>query len=555
MIKLWSIAGNTFTQTIRQPIFLILVMVTFAAILMQVPIAGWTVSKDYHATDQKLLENVALSTVLFFMVLLCAFCASSVITREIDDRTALTVISKPVSRALFVLGKFLGVGGAVTAGFYLCAIAYLMAVRHGVMSAAADPYDMPVITLGLGSIVLAMIIGMAGNYVFGWHMSSTAIWSSLVLLTLSMGILTVVGKGWTSVPPGYDRPAKVTAGQVKVQLQDGIDRDKFKRSASLRGFEFNTLEPAANTMTLRHAPNLSGDEAVAAAWKLEGVVDAGIVVNAPVINAQLLIGVVLMYMAVLVLTAIAVAVSTRLGQVPTLLVVFLVFVAGSMQPMIAAKAKDLPALYLLAWAVPNLTYFYALDAFSMGKTIPLNVVAQYGGYCLCYMAGALFVGLALFQTRQLESQETTSSLPGLVGVLAWVGRVAALALAVAAIAVLSLLLTPGGESLTNALIGIGMLLAGAATWLLWGHFGRGKRWSYFVVAAVTLAELALAAMVYFVPSLREQFAASAGRVYLVIATAAAIVTAIILAMPGTRRHFRPVKVARFVEIKQTQSVV
>src|ERR1035437_2196500 len=145
MGKFLSISQNTFVQTIRQPIFGILILVTFAILALELCQAGWTMTSDYVLANQKLLQDLGLSTLLMFSgVLLAAFGASSVLPREIDDRTALTVVSKPVSRGMFVLGKFAGVSAAVTAGFYLCSIVFLMTVRHRVPSTAASPIDWPV---------------------------------------------------------------------------------------------------------------------------------------------------------------------------------------------------------------------------------------------------------------------------------------------------------------------------------------------------------------------------------------------------------------------------
>ena len=60
-----------------------------------------------------MLIDIGMATVFVAGGLLAAFVATGVLTREIENKTALTVISKPVGRPLFVLGKFLGVAGAL----------------------------------------------------------------------------------------------------------------------------------------------------------------------------------------------------------------------------------------------------------------------------------------------------------------------------------------------------------------------------------------------------------------------------------------------------------
>jgi ABC-type transport system involved in multi-copper enzyme maturation permease subunit len=202
MTKLWAIWRNTFVQTIRQPIYGVLILVTFAMLVLDLPLAGWTMGSEYHQTDQKMLVNLGLSALVTSGLFISAFSASSVLSREIEDKTALTVIAKPVSRWLFVLGKFCGVGSAVALAFYLCSLVFLMTVRHRVMPAAFDPYDWPVIVIGLGAFGLVILTALVGNFVFGWTFTSAGVWSATVLLSAGMGVITVVGKDWTIIPFG-----------------------------------------------------------------------------------------------------------------------------------------------------------------------------------------------------------------------------------------------------------------------------------------------------------------------------------------------------------------
>ena len=60
----------------------------------------------YHGREPANADRHRLATV-FLAGPCCAFIATNVLGREIN-RTALTVISKPVNRPVFVVGKFLG---------------------------------------------------------------------------------------------------------------------------------------------------------------------------------------------------------------------------------------------------------------------------------------------------------------------------------------------------------------------------------------------------------------------------------------------------------------
>ena len=66
MVKFVAICRNTFVQTIRQPIFGVLILITFAVLVLTLPLAGWTMDPggQFQRTDQKMLEVLGLSTLL-----------------------------------------------------------------------------------------------------------------------------------------------------------------------------------------------------------------------------------------------------------------------------------------------------------------------------------------------------------------------------------------------------------------------------------------------------------------------------------------------------------
>lgn len=480
MTKFLTICQNTFVQTIRQPIFGILVLVTFAALVLITTMPGWSMTTDYVRMDLQSVHELGLSTILIFIgVLLASFSASGALSREIDDRTALTVISKPVSRGTFLLGKFAGVWAAVTVAFYLCAIVFLMTIRHRPLSNAGMEVDWPVVTLGLAAMFGAILIGMAGNYLFGWPFTSAAVWSALALFTVAMGVLLFVGKEWTLLPAKYI------------------------------GYDAIPTEHSMDTYQL--------------------------------ITGQRILGIGLIYVATMVLCAISVAASTRLGQIATLLVCGAVWIVGTIHPRLVELAHQWPAMNLLTWVSPDLTRFYSVDT---EKPMPLDAAAAIAGYGLAYIAAMLALGIALFQTRQLESQATSSTMPGVVGIVAWLGRITAILMAGWGLNMLGLLLKPepylvqefGADKTFLAAAGVTMLAFAIGTWLLWGSFSRGKRWAYWTVLTISLLDMVYALCVLLVPALREAAILRSDR-QLTIAAVVAGIFLLILLLPRTRRHF------------------
>ena len=202
MIRLWSIAANTFLQTIRQPVFLVMILATVTLLILTMPFSGYTMSVNFQKTDLLLLQDLGLGTLRVSSLLIAAFSAVGVLRREIEEKTALIVITKPVPRSVFVGGKFLGVLLAVALAYYVCSLVLLMTVRHKVVIAAYDKLDWVVITLGLSALGLTLLVTLVGNLWFGWGFTPTAVCAGAVLLTGAMAVVGFVGKGWVLVPFG-----------------------------------------------------------------------------------------------------------------------------------------------------------------------------------------------------------------------------------------------------------------------------------------------------------------------------------------------------------------
>jgi hypothetical protein len=189
--KIIAIATNTFLETIRQPIYGIMLILTCLMMVLNVALAGFTLSDD-----NLFLRDLGLSTLLVTGLFLASFSASGVITREIDNKTVLTLISKPVTRTTLITGKFVGLATALTTAFYIGTITLLFVVRHRVLMNSTDNWDLPVIIFGFGAILLTMIVGGLGNYLYGWPFSSSAVFLVVAFLTAGYGFVMVIDAEW-----------------------------------------------------------------------------------------------------------------------------------------------------------------------------------------------------------------------------------------------------------------------------------------------------------------------------------------------------------------------
>jgi len=91
-----------------------------------------------------------------------------------ENKTIMTVLSKPVQRPIFIIAKFLGVTAAVVLAHYICTIALLMAIRHGVLETVNDTHDWTVLGSAGVIIVGVLLLSAFFNYAYDWKFSSTA---------------------------------------------------------------------------------------------------------------------------------------------------------------------------------------------------------------------------------------------------------------------------------------------------------------------------------------------------------------------------------------------
>src|SRR6185437_12438778 len=102
-MKSFTIAFATAKETIRQPAFFVTAF--FASTLLIV-----TIFTPYFTfgEDIKMYKDTGLTTISFFCMLLALLTASSTVADEIEGKTAITLLSKPINRRQFIIGKFLG---------------------------------------------------------------------------------------------------------------------------------------------------------------------------------------------------------------------------------------------------------------------------------------------------------------------------------------------------------------------------------------------------------------------------------------------------------------
>ncbi len=117
-------------------------------------------------------------------------------------------------------------------------------------------------------------------------------------------------------------------------------------------------------------------------------------------------GMVLSFMETVVLTAISVAISTRLPILPNLVICGTIYVLGHLGPLIVQSSigqNEFVAFFgqLIALILPVLDHFNIQAAVAGGVRVPPDYLAWAGLYCVLYSAVAMLLALILFEDRDL----------------------------------------------------------------------------------------------------------------------------------------------------------
>ncbi len=200
--QITTIAKNAFFESIRQPIVLVLVIAGTLLLLLASPLSAFTMEND-----QRMLIDIGLATVFMIGMLLSIFVASNVLGQEIRNKTTVTVISKPVGRPQFVIGKFLGAALAITLSTLYVALIFLLVDQQDVLQTARTPIHLPVLLFGILAIAIGTAIAIWCNYFYNFVFSST--WICVTTPLLSIAYLLVLNFGpdfsthpiWVSFKP------------------------------------------------------------------------------------------------------------------------------------------------------------------------------------------------------------------------------------------------------------------------------------------------------------------------------------------------------------------
>jgi ABC-type transport system involved in multi-copper enzyme maturation permease subunit len=174
-----AIATTTFREAVRER--LLHNLLVFAVLLV---IGSLTISQLTLGEQFRIIANMGTSATQVFGTLIAVFLGVGLVTREIDRRTCYPALARPVSRAGFVVGKYLGllIVLALNVGLMAVATAVVLLAYRGSPSFLDGAY---LAAFALTAVQLAVCGAFA------------VLFSTFTTATLaSIYTLSVVGAGW-----------------------------------------------------------------------------------------------------------------------------------------------------------------------------------------------------------------------------------------------------------------------------------------------------------------------------------------------------------------------
>jgi len=166
MRSFFHVARNTFRESLREPVFYILLTLALALIGLFPSVSLYVFREQI-----KMVVDSAMSTTMVLGLVAAALCAGNTVSGEIARGTASLLLSKPVPKNLFVVAKMAGILAALTLFVTACSCATLISLR-----VAKDQFDLDNLTFGIyyAALLAASIWGALRNYFSAKNFSESA---------------------------------------------------------------------------------------------------------------------------------------------------------------------------------------------------------------------------------------------------------------------------------------------------------------------------------------------------------------------------------------------
>jgi Cu-processing system permease protein len=218
ILRIGAIAANGFREVIRDRI---LYFIGFFALIMAM--AARLLPDISVGTHQKILLDLGLATIGLLGAIVAIFVGTGLINKEIEKRTVLVLIPKPLSRAEFILGKHLGLSAVLAVMLSVMSVIYFLLLISMKVSFQPIPIIVSVLYLGLELALLT-----AAAIAFGVFTSSII----ATLLTFGVYIMGHISKDLIVLGMISKNPSILTITKNIYLILPDLERLNFRNEAA-----------------------------------------------------------------------------------------------------------------------------------------------------------------------------------------------------------------------------------------------------------------------------------------------------------------------------------
>jgi Cu-processing system permease protein len=162
LMRIWAIAINGYREVIRDRIlyfigFFSIILIGVLRFLPEVSVG----------TEEQIFLDFGLASIELLSVVVSIFIGTGLINKEIEKRTLLVLIPKPISRAELIIGKHLGLTLVLTVMVGAMSLIYV-----GLLSLSKISYPPGAIFLSVVYLLLQLALIIAATLMFGVFTSS-----------------------------------------------------------------------------------------------------------------------------------------------------------------------------------------------------------------------------------------------------------------------------------------------------------------------------------------------------------------------------------------------
>lgn len=124
MRKILGIGRYTFTEIFRNKVIYVLML--FAFVLVAISLLLGSLGGEQR---NRMILDFGLVSVEFFSLMVSVFAAVTLVLEEMESRTLYLILTRPVARFEFVLGRFLGLVAILSAAYGVMVVGHVLVLK------------------------------------------------------------------------------------------------------------------------------------------------------------------------------------------------------------------------------------------------------------------------------------------------------------------------------------------------------------------------------------------------------------------------------------------